>query len=365
MAVISWNCRGYSANYEDIRLLLHDYNAKILILQETMLGQISPRAPAGYTLFTGGITTDRRPGSGLAFLVRNDTAHAQLQLQSNLQVMAFRIQLSKIYTLCNIYISPGEAINVQDLHHLLQQLPEPIIISGDFNAKHVMWGNSNTDQRGNTIETFLIQSNVNILNTNKPTHFNAATGGTSAIDLTIVSSALSIELLWDVCEDLHGSDHWPVVLKEVINEPVQREPRYIYERADWNSFKNLTDMNGTEYELIHDDSDVNELIAHYNEIIIQAADQCIPKTSGKERAKTVPWWTVECSTVITERKRALRRYQHTRNVADKISYNRARARAKYTLHQARVTSWTKYVNSLNINTPMSKIWARVKKIRGS
>ena len=62
--VSHWNCRGYSANYEDFRTLLHDYNIQVLMLQETMLGPTTPRAPAGYSVHTGGSNGHRRPGHG-------------------------------------------------------------------------------------------------------------------------------------------------------------------------------------------------------------------------------------------------------------------------------------------------------------
>lgn len=364
MNVISWNCRGYSSNYEDIRLILHDSDAKVMLLQETMLGQSKPRAPNGYTLYTGGIMNDRRPGHGLGMLIKNDTAHAPLTVQSTLQVMAFRIRLNRMYTICNIYISPGEDVTLQDFDQLLHQLPEPIILSGDLNAKHILWGNNTNDQRGIMIETLLLQASMSVLNSAKPTHLNVATGATSAIDLTIVSSAIATELSWDVCEDLHGSDHWPVIIQEINVSTDEREPRYIHKKADWNMFKDLTDLVDRQTDKMLDELSIDELITKFNEIIIQAADLSIPKTSGIQKPKTVPWWNDGCALARSERKNALRRYQRTRSVADRISYNRARARAKHIMHQARVSSWRKYVDSLNINTPMSKIWARVKKIKG-
>ena len=39
--------------------------------------------------------------------------------------------------------------------------------------------------------------------------------------------------------------------------------------------------------------------------------------------------------------------------------------AKRIKHQARIASWNQYINTLNVNTPMSKIWKRIAKIRGN
>lgn len=95
-----------------------------------------------------------------------------------------------------------------------------------------------------------------------------------------------------------------------------------------------------------------------------AANAAIPVSSDRIHPHRVPWWTPECTRLNNERKRALRRYQHTRLVCDKISYNRARARAQYIKNETRKNSWQNYVSTLNMTTPMTQIWARIMKMTG-
>lgn len=49
---------------------------------------------------------------------------------------------------------------------------------------------------------------------------------------------------------------------------------------------------------------------------------------------------------------------------DCIEYNRARAKAMYTFRNGCKNSWNSFINSININTPMSKIWSRIAKMSG-
>ena len=327
-----------------------------------MHGTLTPRAPSGYSLHTLSVTGRPTPGDGLATLIKNGIPFRSIDLNTRLQTTAFQIKLRKTYTICNIYLSHHEQIEQNDLINLIDQLPEPFIIGGDFNAKHQMWGNTMNDRRGQIIFNTINQTSSILLNTGSPTHFHIQTGSLTAIDLSFCSPAAAAELVWSVEKDLHGSDHWPILIKELNNQPVSREPKYQLKRADWDSYYHATEIE--DYGEVLDDASIDENISMFNEHIITAADSCIPISSGDEIPHRVPWWNLSCTTANYERKQALRRYKRTNLPADLISYKRARARAKYVKKQASKESWRKYVSSLNVDTPMSKIWSRIRKMRG-
>ena len=71
------------------------------------------------------------------------------------------------------------------------------------------------DARSATIENMLLNSSMVILNTGQPTHFYIQTGSSSAIDLSMCSADAAVDYEWSVLEDLYGSDHHPIILKEV------------------------------------------------------------------------------------------------------------------------------------------------------
>ena len=64
------------------------------------------------------------------------------------------------------------------------------------------------------------------------------------------------------------------------------------------------------------------------------------------------------------RESALRRYLRTKSPFDKIDLNRMTALSRNVKRKARKRYWQDFVSSLNSDTPMSKIWKRIGKIKG-
>lgn len=358
-AVLQWNCRGYRSNYADLVCLIRDHSPKCIAIQETQLGNHTPRPPQGYDIVCFSPTVDPAPGNGLAILLHNSIPHINHPINTTLQALACRVGLRKTYTICNLYVSPNTNLTYQELHNLITQLPPPFIILGDLNSKHTIWGNNTIDQRGRAVEQLLINTDVSLLNTGAATHFHVQTGTTSAIDISMCSPDVVSDLSWRVLDDLYGSDHYPIIVQEINAEPVAREPKFIFKRANWKLFTQETATDNT-----NEDFSCQDNLEIFNTLIINAAINNIPMSSGKSTRIRVPWWTDDCTRVNRERKRALRRYQQTGLIADKITYNRMRAIAQFTKNNARSNSWKQYISSLNSTTPMTKIWARIRKMSG-
>ena len=361
-SIIQWNCHGYFPNYEEIITLIQQYNPAIILLQETIIGNYNPRATSGYTFYGFSPTGRAVPGDGLAFLVRNDISHKSVNVRSHFQTLTFQVKLQRLVTICNLYISNHDNISTAQLTNLTDQLQTPFLLCGDFNAKHPSWGNNNVNGRGQVVERFLLDSPFVLLNDGSPTHFHIQTGSSSAIDLSVASPDIAFALDWSTDEDLHGSDHFPIIISEVCAAAAMRTQRFIQDRADWDGFNLDTTMDDLWERHRHED--VDSLIQMFTNQLIFAAEQNIPKSHGGPPRKMVPWWNIHCSTANFERKRGLRRYKRTQSLEDKMMLKRLTARARYIKKQARRSSWQQYINSLNVDTPMSKIWSRVRKMRG-
>jgi hypothetical protein len=66
----------------------------------------------------------------------------------------------------------------------MQQLPKSFVLLGDFNSRNISWGCSHTDERNKTVEEFLDEEFLFLLNNNKPIRHNISNGTFSAIDLS-------------------------------------------------------------------------------------------------------------------------------------------------------------------------------------
>ena len=104
-----------------------------MALQDCKLGegQLSLR---GYTLLRG----DCAVGEA-ALLINQRVVHTELTLDSPLHAVAATITLNKTFTTCSIYLIPGESISKLSLENLIDQLPKPFLLVGDFNAHSPEW----------------------------------------------------------------------------------------------------------------------------------------------------------------------------------------------------------------------------------
>lgn len=361
MSILQWNMCGYRRKYTELRQLISDFMPGCICLQETMLGAYTPRPPSGYSILTSAPNNEAIPGQGLATLIHSSLPYAEMDINTNLQALAIRVGFPQQITICNIYLNPINQVTYQDLYNLIQQLPTPFILLGDFNGKHALWGNDTDDARGRLINDLVLAEDACIMNTGSPTHFHVQTGTTSAIDLSICSPQLMATLKWKSLEETYGSDHFPILIENDTNNTLPKKPiQYNLKRAKWKEFTDMTVFQ-EELPIQSIDQDIDTL---YN-LIYTAADATIPKTSDTIKSRRVPWWTPQCHTLLAERKRALRRYQRSKLVADKILYKHAKARAAHFIGNLRKKSWTDFISSITSETPMSKIWTKIRKIKGN
>ena len=141
--IIQWNCRGFKPNYNEVHyvsLLISEYNPSVFCFQETFL--------------SGGAST----------FVKSSFPQRKIDLQTNLQATAISVTLDREITICSVYIPPSFSLNSQHLDNLLQQLPSPYIILGDFNGHNILWGGQNNDSRGELIDNFMIKNDICIMN---------------------------------------------------------------------------------------------------------------------------------------------------------------------------------------------------------
>ena len=231
MSLVQWNIRGFQSNREQVRLFFKEHNLAAICLQETKLGNISPNCGHNFIFHRSPPPAGERAHGGTCIISSKSFPQKVIQLDSTLQACAVQIFINKWITVCSLYLEPGlesrlvdragnpRQLEVEDLQALIDQLPQPFILLGDFNAKHTMWGEDRYDHRGLIIEELLDRNDIVLMNDGSSTRFDIVHNSTSAIDLSICSSSLRLDYQWSVDDDLHGSDHFPIHLKYVQNMP--------------------------------------------------------------------------------------------------------------------------------------------------
>ena len=252
---MQWNIRGLAANREQIPVLFKEHNIVALCLQETKLGNQSPNFGSNYVFFRSPPLIGIRAQGGAGIIVHKSVNYKTVQLNTVLQACAVQIFTNRWVTLCSLYLDPNfedrlqdksgnpRQLELNDLQSLVDQLPQPYIIMGDFNAKHTMWGEQNCDRWGCIVEDLIDNNDVTLLNDGSSTRHDVHYNSSSAIDLTLCSPTLRLDYQWSVDENCHGSDHYPLHMKYVKNVPSSCLPKWKSSEADWKSFNTSTKVD--------------------------------------------------------------------------------------------------------------------------
>jgi exonuclease III len=214
--IIQWNCRGFKINFNEISLIIHKFNPVIFCPQETHLKQSDKVTLKHYSLYNCYDPNDDRSKGESSVCVRNNILHSEIKLATNLQATAVRVSLHKTITLCSIYIPPQYKLELQEHYNLINQLPTPYIIMGDFNGHNPLWGSDKLTDKGKKLEDFANQNNLCILNDGSNTYLHPGNGTYTSIDISLTDPTLACDLSWTVHDDLCGSDHFPIIIEDII-----------------------------------------------------------------------------------------------------------------------------------------------------
>ena len=204
------------AKFEELKILIYEYLPVCIALQETMIGINKAPCPRDSSFYPTEFNVERGSHGGSALLIWNDISHIPIDLHSSLQAVAVQINLKRCYTICSLYLPPNDSISECELSILYQQFHPPFLILGEINARHYIWGDTVTNTRGDLLFSFIEDQNLGILNTGDPTHFHIQTGTFSNIDLSLCSPTCLLDFTWQVDGDRHGSDHFPIILKNGV-----------------------------------------------------------------------------------------------------------------------------------------------------
>lgn len=324
------------------------------------MGSSTPRPPAGYQAFYSPHDPAQGCHGGSAIFISSSIPFNVLPLNSPLEMIAGQLHLQKTYTFSSIYLPPNTPVVREDFTALLRLLPPPFLLLGDFNGRHHLWGDTVTNSRGVMLAAAFADLDLCLFNSGEATHYHGANGSFSVLDLSVCSPDVYLDFSWRVTEDLCGSDHYPIVLKTPEVMPSARVPRWRMDRADWTTFRLLAQVD----HCLEDFGGIDEAVAYFTALIRWSAEHSIPQTSGTVHRRPVPWWSEECRQAVVERRRAFGRYKRHKTDFYRAAYKQARARARRTLKEARRASFRSFLSSLTCQTPMSKVWKRVRRISG-
>lgn len=176
-------------------------------------------------------------------------------------------------TICNLYIPNQKQFSSLDIENIIQQLPRPFILVGDFKSHSENWGSERTDLKGKEINKILENDNIVLLNNGEHTRLNQANGLFSTIDLSLSSPTLAQRISWTTLAEIYDSDHIPIKMELLTHKtsPCKTLPKWKIKNPNWCLFSQSIETN-LATNLPPTDCPINDDITHISETIINAAN---------------------------------------------------------------------------------------------
>ncbi|KAJ0169404.1 hypothetical protein K1T71_014991 [Dendrolimus kikuchii] len=363
-----WNTRNVKNKKHEINYLLNNYKPIIFAISETWLKPNTIFRVPGYSC----LRDDRDDGwAGTAFLISRQTIFSQIPLPPHspeLNIVAVQILSLKI-TFVSVYIPHPNSNIIQELSSILSPLPTPLIVQGDFNIRHTLWGSPVCDSVSHIFLDLLDNLNLCVINDGTPTRRVSPTQNVSVPDLTLCSPSLTSILTWTVLPYSYGSDHLPILTTLVDSSlPVSSLPpilKYRLNLADWDRFSYIVQDKLSSLPPTCSEN-ILHIYSEFTTILISAAEEAIPlKNSARDKIPSPAWWDAECSDKVRKRKEAESNFNKSPSLENFLHFQKISAHTKRFLSKKKQLGWRSFCESLTPRTPASIIWKRIKAFRKS
>ncbi len=133
-----------------------------------------------------------------------------------------------------------------------------------------------------------------------------------------------------------------------------------FKKADWAKFERLCTTRLNRNTILNDKNPIRQ----FTSILIEIAEESIPKSSPNCKKIQKPWFTKECKEAIRQRREALKQFNNRPTPENLAKYHIIRAKARRTFKESKRASWKKYVLTLNSRSSIKKVWDTIRKING-
>lgn len=191
-SIIQCSCHGLTTNLEDIHNIAERYPSICFCLQETNRNEQTPchLGLKRLNVFRKDHVDTARASGGVAILTADALPLREVPVTTDLEAIAVQIPLNGLVILCSLYLPPSVIVEQKQLEDLINRLPPPFLLLGDFSAQNLLWGSTKVDSHERTVEKILLSTQVCLLNSGKSTYVHSATQSFSAIDLSLCSPSL-------------------------------------------------------------------------------------------------------------------------------------------------------------------------------
>lgn len=213
LIILQWNCRSVRDKKNELLILINEHVPDVFVLSETWLLPNSNLNIPNYTI----ARKDRDDGFGGVLVA------------CKISLKAVRVDIISAYecAVCSIQFRNGNKLSIASLYFpatsvipltknamktLIDQIPAPRMLLGDFNAHGQQWGCATNDRRAVLLMAVFDDCGLTTLNSGEITRVACPPRPCSSIDLSICSANIALNCTWQVLNQTHGSDHIPIIV---------------------------------------------------------------------------------------------------------------------------------------------------------
>lgn len=259
------------------------------------------------------IRKNKMPGTfdrGSGILIKSTIDHQPIDTRcwglQSLECTATKVNSTgRPLTVVSAYRNVTDRTNVQfvdDLYKICSILNRsgPLVIGGDFNARHPFWRDAKTSTHGKLLYDWYIdnslQLGIKLESSYEPTHYIG--NARSYIDFFIISDSINViyaqsaNNTLEICD--FESDHRGVQLPILLNgRTVPRDPKTFldYNATNWNRLRKQVENGMNSINIASDrnmtTAEMDKAVEEISHLITDAIDKEVPKR------------TVNCNTIIS------------------------------------------------------------------
>lgn len=370
--VVQWNCHGLAGKVSELnKRFLTIEKPAALLLQE--VGGVQ-RKIAGYNVYmtptivyktrgrkrktsTTPSTTPNAPvakGQAAVFVDANLPQH-QIDMSQycnqHHEIVAVLLKIGvRELVVVSVYERPGYNIRSNAAawipHLKLTAGKAPVIVGGDFNAMHTMWGYSRDSHKGEEIAEAMTLNGFRLANdVDMPTRIGMhAKQNDTTPDLTWTTR--NIELEWQITRDCVGSDHLPIILR--LSRFSTGAKKRVHKRVKWDKFREALD--GAPIE------------GSFTERLQAALKEATQDIKLREGDPTPDSYLLN---LWASRLEALEKYKKEgKTPALRAKLNLATARARRYSNQLAKQQWQDHCDTFDGRSGLDKVWRTLQSMEG-
>ena len=300
---------------------LQSTEVHMLAVSETWLGPSIPDSTITIPCFQTPFRQDRNEnGGGVCLFVHNDLSCVRRNDLENPQVelMWAEVSTGSQTLLVGCCYRPPDSPKsfYEELEVALEQVHGfhlPIILLGDFNAKHSEWfAGDSTNHHGRTLKNLMDRYDMHQL-VDEPTHLNHEGKPSSLLDLAFTNAPHLFAAPAEVMPPISTSDHLPVTVQCSITPKLY--PIVNSEYTKWQF--DLKDRHKMDNAFLYDNwehvfqpyNDINNIWNRWKLAFFKEIESFIPKRIIRKSNHpfSAPWFTKDLKHLIRQKNRLFKR----------------------------------------------------------